>query len=290
MLSHVATPTRAKKRLGGFLRALREGVGMSPEDAGQEVKVTKSTVNRYELGQVEVNWATVRVLLACYSASKEQVREAERLFEQVKEEPRSVRLPAGTPKAFRKLINGEREAVLERDLSPYVMPGLLQHERYARALIASDYRLKSAKAIPDKVLDARLKRQQPLDGPDPLRLHALLDEAVLHRQIGGPDVLREQLAHLLVLAARPNITLQVVPFTAGTYGSMNGPVIIIDYPEPDSTPGVYLEYPGDGAWMDNPSDVQRFTTMFDDVTQLALRPDDTTNLIHERIKQLATAL
>lgn len=261
---------------------------MSPETAGREVKVTKSTVNRYELGQVEVNWATVRVLLACYGASTEQVTEAERLFEQVREEPRSVRLPAGTPKAFRKLINGEREAMLERVLAPYVVPALLQHERYARALIASDDHLKRPTAVPGKVLDTRLKRQEPLEGPDPLRLHALLDEAVLHREIGGPDVLREQLAHLLVVAARPNITLQVVPFTAGSYGSMNGPVTIVDYPEPDSTPGVYLEYPGDGAWVDNPSDVQRFTTMFDDVTHQALGPHDTTNLIHERIKQLPT--
>jgi transcriptional regulator with XRE-family HTH domain len=287
MVPHVATPTRAKKRLGQFLRALREEAGVSPEDAGREVKTSESTINRYEVGDVKLVWATVRVLLSRYGASPEQVAEAERLFDLVKEEPRSVRLPTGTHSTFRKLINAEREAVLERVLAPYVMPALLQHERYARALIASDYHLKRAKApLPDKVINARLHRQEPLEGPDPLKLHALLDEAVLHREIGGPDVLREQLAHLLVAAARPNITLQVVPFTAGSYGSMNGSVTIVDYPEPDSTPGVYLEYPAGGAWVDNQDDVDRFTTMFDDVIELALEPDDTTNLIHDQIRAL----
>src|SRR6202008_1938437 len=156
MLRSMATPTRAKKRLGQYLRALREEAGVTPADAAREVKTSESTINRYEVGDVKLVWATVRVLLSLYGASSEQAAEAERLFDLVKEEPRSVRLPMGTHSTFRKLINAEREAVLERVLAPYVMPALLQHERYARALMASAHQLKRAKApLPDKVISAR---------------------------------------------------------------------------------------------------------------------------------------
>jgi hypothetical protein len=102
-------------------------------------------------------------------------------------------------------------------------------------------------------------------------------------------VLREQMAHLLVVAEWPNIDLRVVPFEVGAYGTMNGSCLIVDYPEPDAMSGVYLEYPAGGAWVDNRDDVQRFTSMFDDVVDLALSPADTTNLIHEHMKRLSNA-
>ena len=85
----------------------------------------------------------------------------------------------------------------------------------------------------------------------------------------------------LALAERPNITLQVVPYAAGAFGTMNGSFIIVDYPESDTVPGVYLEYPAGGAWVDNEADVQRFTTTFDQAAAKALSPVDTTGLIHQ---------
>jgi hypothetical protein len=134
-----------------------------------------------------------------------------------------------------------------------------------------------------------MERQKPLEGPDPMLLHALIDEAAIRREIGGPDVFREQLEHLLTVADRPNITLQVVPFIAGGYGTMNGSFIIVDYPEPDDVPGVYLEYPAGGAWVDDEKDVQRFTTTFDQATAQALSPADTTKLIRGQLEALTTA-
>ena len=114
----------------------------------------------------------------------------------------------------------------------------------------------------------------------------MLDEAV-RREIGGPEVLREQLEHLRELAERPNITLQVIPYTAGGYGTMNGSFIIIDYPESETVPGVYLEYPAGGEWVDNADDVQRFTTTFDQAAARALSPADTTHLIEQQLEALA---
>jgi Domain of unknown function (DUF5753) len=119
-----------------------------------------------------------------------------------------------------------------------------------------------------------------------LTLVALVDESVIRRKVGGAAVSRQQLAHLLVVAEQPNVTLRLVPFGVGAYGSMSGSCVIIDYPEPEPSSSVYLEYPAGGSWVDNPEDVERFASMFDDVTELALTPAETTDLIHEQIRAL----
>lgn len=280
----VAIPTRLKKRLGAFLREVRQRAGVSAEAAADHLKAKRPTLTRYETGEVLPVWSTVHMLLTFYGATAEDLTEAARLFEDAKEEPRSVRLTAGASKAFRKLVNAEREAVRERQLAPFVVPGLLQTKQYAEALFEAGRALHDPEMRPASAVATRMERQIPLDGPDPMLLHALIDEAALHRQIGGPDVLREQLEHLLAVAERPNITLQVIPYTAGGYSTMNGSFTIVDYPEPDATPGVYLGYPAGGAWVDDEDDVQRFTTTFDQATALALSPADTTDLIHQELR------
>jgi hypothetical protein len=287
MMSDMATPTRAKRRFGAFLREQREKTELSADDVTAVLKGKGPMVRRYENGEVKPVWGTVRAMLALYDATAEHKSEAERLWEDVNEEPKSVRLPTGANRAYRKLINAEKEATRERDMGSFVVPGLLQTKNYMSALIEAGHRLQESKTRPDNLIKARCTRQVRLsDHLDPLRLEVVIDESVLHRRVGGPAVLREQLAHLLVVAEFPNVDLRVVPFEVGSYGTMNGSCVIIDYPEPDATSGVYLEYPAGGAWVDNRDDVPRFTSMFDDVVQLALGPADTTDLIHEQIRAL----
>jgi transcriptional regulator with XRE-family HTH domain len=286
----VAVPTRCKKRLGEFLLTARERAGKTTIEAAAELKQdSPSTVNRYEVGEVLANWGTVRTLLDFYGATTDAWEQASRLWEDARVEPRSVRLPSVVPKAFRKLVNAEqREAVRERELAPHVIPGLLQTQRYAHALETAAHRFYDPTTRQQDVIAARMRRQKPLEGPDPLAVHALVDEAAIRRLVGGADVMREQLAQLLVVAERSHIIVQAVPFSAGAYGTMNGSCIILDYAEPDDPPGVYLEYPAGGAWVEDPDDVKRFTAMFDDVSELALSPSDTTDLIHDQIRTLKT--
>lgn len=283
----MATPTRAKRRFGAFLLELREAKGLTADEVTAALKGKGPMVRRYEIGEVQPPWGTVLTMLTLYGGTAEHKAEAERLWDEVNEEPRSVRLPTGANRAFRKLVNAEREATRARILAPLVLPALLQTKAYIRALMASGHRLLETKALPESMFKARQKRQERLtDHLEPLRLEALIDESVLWRRTGGSAVLREQLAHLLVVAEYPNVDLRVVPFEVGAYGSMNGSCVIIDYPEPDSMSGVYLEYPAGGSWVDNRDDVHRFTSMFDDIVQLALEPVDTTNLIHQQIRTL----
>jgi transcriptional regulator with XRE-family HTH domain len=273
-----------KKRLGAFLQELRQQAGVKAEEAAAELKTTRPTLTRYETGEVLPAWGSVRMLLMFYGATAEDLARASQLFDDAKDEPKPVRLTPGASRAFRNLVSAERDAVRERVLAPYVVPGLLQTERYARALLAAGTTLHNPDLRPNSVVAIRMDRKKPLEGPDPMVLHVLVDEAVIRREVGGRQVLCEQLEHLLEMAERPNITLQVIPYTVGAYGTMNGSFTIVDYPEPDATPGVYLEYPADGDWVDDAEDVQRFAATFDQVTRLALTPTDTTDLIHRQLR------
>lgn len=256
------------------------------DEAADHLRVERPTVSRYETGEALPVWSTVHMLLSFYGASDEVLAQAARLHEEAKDEPRSVRLPAGAPKAYRKLVNAERDAVRERQLAPYVIPGLLQTRRYTQALVDAAHVFYTPDMRPGGTVTARMNRQKPLEGPDPMELHVLLDEAVIRREIGGREVLFEQLEHLLAVAGRSTITLQVIPYAAGAYGTMNGSIIIVDYPEADTVPGVYLEYPAGGEWVDNAEDVKRFTTTFDQTAARALSPADTTHLIQQQLEVL----
>ncbi len=280
------TPTRAKFRLGKYLAELRNRAGFSRVAAAEYIKTNESSVGRYEAGHVLPTWGTVLTLLHYYDALPREISNASDLWDAARDEPPSIRLPHGTPKAFRRLMNAEREAPTQRHIETSIIPGLLQTEGYARALMDAGRAIQRPDLNVETVISTRLARQQRLVEEDPLILHILLDEAAIVREVGGPEVMGEQLAALLVGAERENITLQVVPFGAGAYGSMSGSSVIVDYPQEDETPGVYLEYPAGGAWVDNEDDVQRITGTFDEVATLALSPAETTDLIRQRIKAL----
>ncbi|SNR48731.1 Helix-turn-helix domain-containing protein [Haloechinothrix alba] len=282
------TATRAKRRLGRFLNESRVQAGVRLEDAATELKTADSTVSRYESGQVMPVWATVLALLNRYGATDESRSRAVELWENARDEPPSIRLPTGAPKSFRRLVNAEREAERIRAVEPFVVPGIMQTEPYIRALIAAGHRFHDTDEQTDKLVSARLARQRLLEESGPVALHAVIDEAVIRRMVGGPDVMRGQLEHLLELGDREHITIQVMPFGVGAYGPMAGSCIIVDYPEPDEVPGVYLEYPAGGSWVDNASDVERFTTMFDDAARAALSPGDSAALLTRQIGALDT--
>lgn len=283
MLRTVAAPTRAKRRLGQFLASLRDREEVSAPDAARELKTSKSTLLRYEGGGVLPVWATIQSLLRYYNASDDECQQAEELWQEAHDEAPPVRMPAGTPTSFRKLVTAERDAETERALAPIVVHGLLQTERYIRALMDAAHRFRDPGARADNVVASRLTRQDRIKGRDPLNLHVLLDQVVIQRAVGGPDVMREQLEHLLTLSERPNITLQVIPLGLGAYGTMAGACTIVSYPDPEEPPNVYLEYPAGGSWIEDGEDVQRFASMFQDVSEAALSSDATGELIQQQI-------
>lgn len=171
-----------------------------------------------------------------------------------------------------------------RTVERSVIPGMLQTEGYIRSLVAAAQRFGDPSARAEAVVATRRSQQERLTGPDSLWLHAIIDQAAIMRQVGSSEVMREQLAHLLAVGDRPNITVQVVPFGAGAYGTATGAFIIVDYP--GDSPGVYLEYPAGGAWVENEDDVGRLIAMFEDSERVALSPADTADLFRQQLRAL----
>lgn len=280
----MATVTRAKRRLGSFLAAVRERDGKTLTDAAAELKTSDSTVSRYESGQMLPVWPTVLALLNLFEVEGEERAEATRLWETARNDPPPVRLPTGTLKTFRRMISAEREADTVRTVELSIIPGLLQTERYARALMEAAHRFHEPQVRMDGIVNTRLARQERLVSAEPLQLHAVVDEAAIRRVVGDPAVMQEQLQHLLDMTERLNVTLQTMPFASGAYGTMSGACAIVGYD--DDTSGVYLEYPAGGAWVENEEDVGRFNRMFEDAVQAALNPTDTADLIRQQLRAL----
>jgi hypothetical protein len=165
----------------------------------------------------------------------------------------------------------------------------MQTAAYARAINATGQQFHNPTTGPERYVSARLSRRARLSGPNPLRLHAVIDEAVICRLVGGPEVMTEQLRHLLAVGKQDNVTLQVVPFGAGAYGTMAGSFIIIGYAHPEEdSPVVYTEHTAGGALVEDQEDVQRFEDMFTEVTNLAVSPAKSAQMIKSQVRALET--
>jgi len=276
---------RRKQQLGAFLREVRDQAGKSAAEVARELHLQGPTLSRYESGQNRPQWPTVVELLR-FGNAMDRLAEAEELWEEAGAKALRVRMPADAPKDLRTLVRAETDASGVRVLAPSVIPGLLQTEPYMRALNKAGHRMLDLAEM-DEWVKARLKRQKLLSGEHPLHVHALIDEAAIHRLVGSRQVMRQQLGHLLLLGSWPNVTIQIIPFETGAYGPMGGHAMIVDYPQPEAPPGVYVEFLGGGDWVGN-DDVPRIITMFDDARQFALTPSDSADLIRRQQRALET--
>lgn len=287
--------TQGRRRLGLFLKGLRDANGLTTAEVGTHLRQDKGTISRYERGETPPKWPAVVMLLNHYGATEEQWKAAEALFEAMTNEPKPVRLPKGTPRAFRRLVNETRVAWRMRSIAIALIPGLLQIPEYIAALAGS---LHDPESRNDKAIGIRKARQQRLlpTDPNPLRYHVLLDEICITRMVGGREVMLKQLRHLVDVAESwENVTLQVIPKEAGDYGAGTGGLTIVDYDD-DEPSWVYFEYPAGADLVDHPEDVQRFAKLFNNAARgaeseegsapVALSPDRTVEFIRQQIEVL----
>ncbi|MEO6085362.1 MAG: helix-turn-helix transcriptional regulator [Umezawaea sp.] len=277
------TPTPRKKRLGQHLKVARERSTTLAETVAELLRVDAATVSRYETGYLRPSWPAVQAMLQMYGGTDEDRARALELWEDAGQRATRLTVPAGSSKEFRAFLRAESEADNMRVLAPLVVHGLLQTPAYARAIHDSAHRFRDPEGEVERYVSARLSRQKRLEGPEALQVHALLDESVIRRAVGGPEVMAEQLRHLLTLSERDNITLRVIPFGAGAYGTMSGGCSIIGYREKEYTPAVYVEHSAGGAWVEDEADVQRFLAMYDDTVEAALEPDASAALIRSQL-------
>lgn len=276
------SPTVRRRRLASELRRLREAAELTIDEVGEKLECSASKISRIETGHVGVTPRDVRDMLELYPLDDDQ-REA---LVQLAREARKK----GWWHAYNEVFTGSFVG-LESDASSLhthqalLVPGLLQTEDYTRAVIRA-IRPDAGEADVDRRVAARLTRQNLLTDPQPPEYWVIIDEAVLHRTVGGPEIMLAQLRRLVEAAALPNVTLQVVPFSAGAHAGMEGPFLILGFPEQADPDVVYVENTTTGSYLEEPSDVYRYTLMFDHLRAAALKPADTVAMVEQAADRL----
>jgi transcriptional regulator with XRE-family HTH domain len=277
------SPTVRRRRLAAELRRLREAAELTIDEVGEKLECSASKISRIETGHVGVTPRDVRDMLEVYGIEDD---EREALVHLAREARRK-----GWWHAYNEVFTGsfvglESDAASLHTHQALLVPGLLQTEGYTRAVIRA-IRPDAAEAEVERRVAGRVTRQRLLTDPRPPTYWAVIDEAVLHRTVGGREIMRAQLERLAELAALPHVTLQVVPFSAGAHAGMESPFLILGFPEQADPDVVYVEYTTTGVYLEQPSDVHRYTLMFDHLRAAALKPDDTVVMVEQAADRLA---
>lgn len=223
-------PMIRRRHLGTALRQYRKDAGLSVTEAASMLLVAPSKISRIENAQRNASVRDVRDLCEIYGIDDDAVRD------QLMELARGSRERAwwqdpNLDPSMQKLLGIEVSARRIRDFQALVLPGYLQTQAYAEAITPPQVSEDSAKRR--AIIDARMRRQQIFDQESPPDVEVILDEAVLRRVVGGQAAMREQIEHLIKMAATPSLRLRVIPFSAGAHGGMTGGFTILEYPPPD---------------------------------------------------------
>jgi hypothetical protein len=248
--------------------------------------INVATLYRLEKAQVRPQKRTLRALLDIYGVSEPQRSELMELT-------RADRAPAWLepyqselPEPYTAFISFEAEARAVLNYESLFVPGLLQTEDYARAVIRGTLPTATTHQV-DQRVRARLERQALLAKEAPLRLWAIVDEAALRRLAGMREVAASQLRHLITVTGEAHITLQVIPFSAGPHAGMHGSFAILEFPDAADPSIVYIENMAGHLSLDAEADIRRYNAMFDSLRAVALSPDDSASLIATLAEEVA---
>ncbi|MDI9884916.1 helix-turn-helix transcriptional regulator [Streptomyces sp. HNM0645] len=274
-------PAVRRRKLGEELRGLRLGVGLTSREAALLVGWNQSKVSRIETGTSGVKPADVARLLDAYGVADQRLREL-------------LGTLAGTadgggkgwwhayrgviPPQYRDFISLESQASAARTLETSVVPGLLQTPDYARAVTRSALESVPTATV-DSLVEVRIARQRVLRAERPLTFSAVLDEAVLRRQVGGREVMRGQLRRVLEMAQLPHVRLQVLPFSTGGYVGLTGSFVIFSFPNTSDLDVVVLDHLTSSLYLERKEDLETYGAAFRTMQAHALSPTDSLDLV-----------
>ncbi|MEW9556353.1 helix-turn-helix domain-containing protein [Nonomuraea sp. NPDC050783] len=272
-------PTALRILLGSQLRKLREAKNVTREEAGHLIRGSESKISRMELGRVGFKERDVADLLTLYGVVDQQARSAVLDLVATANEPGWWhRFNDVLPTWFQAYVGLEEAATRIRTYEVQFVPGLLQTKEYARAVVTAGAAGIGTEEISRRV-DLRLERQRIFDRPDGPIFWAVIDEAALRRPIGGAEVMKAQLEHLIDLMRQPNITIQVMPFSFGGHSAEGGAFSILRFPDPDLPDVVYVEQLASALYLDKREDVDRYTEVMERLCAVSTMPDETTDLL-----------
>jgi transcriptional regulator with XRE-family HTH domain len=275
------SPTIRRRRLGAELRRLRESAGVTIDVVADRLGCSTSKVSRIETGHTSATPRDVRDILDVYDVSQSESDELVEIARQARQKGWWHPYSAVLMGAY---VGLEAAARNVRAYEQQVIPGLLQSEEYAIAMIRAA-RLSDTPQEIDRRVHVRMARQSLLIQDDPIDLWVVLDEAVLSRPVGGDEVMRDQLVRLIEAAALPNVTLQVLPFAAGAHAGMDGTFAILDFPEAGDPDVVYAENATGGLFLEKTEEIHKYRRTFESIQATALTPEESTKMIEVLVEE-----
>ncbi|WP_275412202.1 helix-turn-helix domain-containing protein [Sphaerisporangium rufum] len=266
------SPALKRRQLSAALRQLREERGMTSTEAAKSLEWPASKITRIERNEWKLpNVHDIRLLLDLYAVTQQSRREA---LLTLARESRQRGWWADYKDVFRSNLPAfEAGASLIRTYESLLIPGLLQVAGYTAAVFRGGQVI--APSTVERHVEARRTRQKILDRKEPPSLVALIDEAALLKNIGGRAVMREQIQHLITMAARPNITIQVIPNSIGAHSALTSPpFLILNFPGDPSL--IYMATATETHWLERPEECHKYGLIFTHVSTLALSPEETT--------------
>lgn len=279
-------PTVLRIMLGTQLRRLREAAGITPDQAGYEIRGSRSKISRIEHGRVGFKERDIDDLLTLYGVTDEQVRSGMvALARQANTPGWWAKYSDILPDWFEPYLGMETAASLIRSFELQFVHGLLQTEDYARAVTMLGHGSPSAGETERRV-SLRLQRQDVLTSQDPPRAWFVMDEAALRRPVGGRHVMRGQVSRLLKTAELPNVTLQVVPFRRGGHAAAGGSFTILRFAAPDLPDVIYLEQLTSALYLEDRRDVDHYMEVMNRLSAEAHTPVATTRFLMDLLREI----
>jgi transcriptional regulator with XRE-family HTH domain len=272
--------------LGGQLRQLREGAGISPDEAAWRIRGSRSKISRLENGRSRFKERDISDLLDFYGVADPLT--TDRMLElaaQANAPTWWARSSGLLPSWFEPYLGLEASATLIRSFDLQFVNGLFQTEAYARAVTL----IGTGHPDPDEVrqrVEIRMRRQELLTAARPPRVWSVLDEAAIRRPVGTTAVMREQLEHLVRLTEHPNITLQLIPFAAGAHDGAGGAFTVLRFAEPDVPDVVYFEQLAGAQYLDKRSETDRYLDVINRLSAAALDPAATARFLTQAIREM----
>ena len=279
-------PTLRAQWLGQQLRALRESAGMTLRQAGEYLQRDPSMVSRFETAEYPIRRGDVLALLDLYRVSEERTRDGLlQLSDDVWRKGWWDEYTSTLDRRYIDVVWLQSRAERLRTYSAMLVPGLLQTREYAETLIRNSASAETPEETIEKGIELRMTRQQILRGDEPVSLGAAVDESALHRVIGGPKVMHDQLIRLLEAAEQPNVEVRILPLQRGQHAGLDGPFWLYEMPDP--YPDVAcVDYLTGAVYIEDDTAVDRFRQAYAQLSAMALNGKESAALIAAVAKEL----
>jgi transcriptional regulator with XRE-family HTH domain len=272
-------PSALRWLIGHELRRARLLARRTQADAARALNCTPARINYLESGRNQQQPDQVSTLLRLYDVPAEDADRLATLAGRADDGSWWGPFSDALPNWFKTFVGLEGLARATFLYDTMLLSGQLQTRDYATALLVDNLRVSPAEAGP--VVRARMSRQRLLDDNTPLQCHAVIEESILDRVVGGPAVMRAQLEHLLALVERDNVTLQVLPTSVAVHDGLDGPFVLLDFAEARSI--AYIEYRGGAVYVQDQDMVEAYNLVAERLAERALSDADSAEAIRQRV-------